>query len=202
MNICVLCGSNSNLSTCINPHVYGAFKLKSVPLRLTRPAWPHRRALTGKYDKKSCCGKLKYQDLPAFFKMPDSSISRRMCSTATGLMLSTATAIISGSYYKQETTKRGLPMVCRARETIDLSLRKLAETNKGKKGKRKKDTHKFNRQYRSFGCPFLELELIMDVLFCSFLISDIKLRVPPCQTPQQYPEGCAQRTLGRCCPQR
>ena len=28
----VLCGSNSNLSTCINPHVYGAFKLKSVPL--------------------------------------------------------------------------------------------------------------------------------------------------------------------------
>ena len=30
--LCVLCGSNSNLSTCINPHVYGAFKLKSVPL--------------------------------------------------------------------------------------------------------------------------------------------------------------------------
>ena len=30
----VLCGSNSNLSTCINPHVYGAFKLKSVPLGL------------------------------------------------------------------------------------------------------------------------------------------------------------------------
>ena len=28
----VLCGSNSNLSTCINPHVYGTFKLKSVPL--------------------------------------------------------------------------------------------------------------------------------------------------------------------------
>ena len=28
----VLCGSNSNLSTCINPDVYGAFKLKSVPL--------------------------------------------------------------------------------------------------------------------------------------------------------------------------
>ena len=28
----VLCGSNSNLSTCINPHVYRAFKLKSVPL--------------------------------------------------------------------------------------------------------------------------------------------------------------------------
>ena len=28
----VLCGSNSNLSICINPDVYGAFKLKSVPL--------------------------------------------------------------------------------------------------------------------------------------------------------------------------
>ncbi len=28
----VLCGFNSNLSTCINPHVYEAFKLKSVPL--------------------------------------------------------------------------------------------------------------------------------------------------------------------------
>ena len=28
----VLCGSNSILSTCINPDVYGAFKLKSVPL--------------------------------------------------------------------------------------------------------------------------------------------------------------------------
>ena len=30
--LCVLCGSNPNLSICINPHVYGAFKLKSVPL--------------------------------------------------------------------------------------------------------------------------------------------------------------------------
>ncbi|WP_257267082.1 hypothetical protein, partial [Endozoicomonas sp. ONNA2] len=28
----VLCGSNSNLATYINPRVYGAFKLKSVPL--------------------------------------------------------------------------------------------------------------------------------------------------------------------------
>ena len=34
MNISVLCGSYSNLSTCINPHVYRAFKLKSVPLML------------------------------------------------------------------------------------------------------------------------------------------------------------------------
>ena len=32
MDICVLCGSNSNLSTCVNPDLYGAFKLKSVPL--------------------------------------------------------------------------------------------------------------------------------------------------------------------------
>ena len=30
--LCVLCGSNSNLSTCINPDLYGVFKLKSVPL--------------------------------------------------------------------------------------------------------------------------------------------------------------------------
>ena len=28
----MLCGSNSNLSTCVNPDLYGAFKLKSVPL--------------------------------------------------------------------------------------------------------------------------------------------------------------------------
>ena len=38
----VLCCSNSNISTCINPHVYQAFKLKSVPLIFGFPVFPAR----------------------------------------------------------------------------------------------------------------------------------------------------------------